>query len=99
MKLEGTRPPEQGKAIRVTVDGTAVAVFNLEGKLFGVAARCPHAGGPLEQGHLEDGAVRCPWHGSVFDLATGAVRRGPAIKPVRSYAVREEDGVLVVEPR
>ena len=32
---------------------------------------CPHMGGPLSQGHLEDGRLVCPWHGHAFDLTNG----------------------------
>ncbi|MDX3772479.1 MULTISPECIES: Rieske (2Fe-2S) protein, partial [unclassified Streptomyces] len=39
---------------------------------------CSHMGGPLSQGAIEDGCVRCPWHGSVFRLQDGWNVRGPA---------------------
>lgn len=47
--------------------------------------RCSHAGGPLHEGELEGGCVRCPWHGSTFEMATGAVRSGPATHPQPAY--------------
>ncbi|MGO9898199.1 MAG: Rieske (2Fe-2S) protein [Solirubrobacteraceae bacterium] len=25
--------------------------------------RCPHQGGPLGEGSIETGMLRCPWHG------------------------------------
>jgi 3-phenylpropionate/trans-cinnamate dioxygenase ferredoxin component len=94
MKVSGVKPPEPGQAIRLTVDGTAVAVFNVGGLLFGVDAKCTHVGGPLDQGAVSGTTVTCPWHGSQFDLRTGAVVRGPASRPVRSYRVHaESDGL------
>jgi 3-phenylpropionate/trans-cinnamate dioxygenase ferredoxin component len=98
MKVSGVKPPEPGKAIRVTVDGTAVAVFNVGGVLFGVDAKCTHVGGPLDQGALSGTTVTCPWHGSQFDLRTGAVIRGPASRPVRSYRVHAEADGLKIDP-
>ncbi len=98
MKIEGVKAPEPGHSVRVSANGAAVAIFNVEGQLFGIDARCPHAGGPLDQGSLAGSVVTCPWHGSKFDVKTGAVTRGPAIKPVRSYKVRVEGTALVVEP-
>ncbi|MBA3605446.1 MAG: Rieske (2Fe-2S) protein, partial [Acidimicrobiia bacterium] len=54
--------------------------------------RCTHRGGPLHEGPVERGCIVCPWHDSAFDLATGAVRRGPASMPQPSYDVRVVDG-------
>ncbi|MCI4319757.1 MAG: Rieske (2Fe-2S) protein [Thermoplasmata archaeon] len=92
-----TPPPPVGKAVRVTVNGKTVAVFNLDGTLRGIDAACTHVGGPLERGPVAGGVVTCPWHGSQFDLATGAMKRGPAARGVTSYPVRVENGHLVVE--
>ncbi len=98
MKVSGAKPPEPGKANRVTVDGTAIAVFNAGGVLFGVDAKCTHVGGPLDQGHVAGTTVTCPWHGSEFDLRTGAVVRGPASAPVKCYRVRAEPDGLAIDP-
>ena len=35
---------------------------------------CPHMGGPLAQGRIQDGEVTCPWHRYRFDLQTGEGR-------------------------
>ena len=34
--------------------------------------RCPHQGGPLGEGSIENGLLRCPWHGWDYDPITGA---------------------------
>lgn len=48
------------------------AVFRVGGALHVTDARCPHNGGPLEQGWLREGrTVTCPWHWFRFDLQTG----------------------------
>jgi 3-phenylpropionate/trans-cinnamate dioxygenase ferredoxin component len=98
MKVSGVKPPEPGKAIRVTVDGTAVAVFNVGGLLYGVDEKCTHVGGPLDRGAVSGTTVTCPLHGSQFDLRTGAVVRGPAPRPVKSYRVQAEAGGLMIDP-
>ena len=54
--------------------------------------RCTHKGGPLSDGTLACGVVQCPWHGSQFDVRTGAVRHGPARQSVATYAVEERGG-------
>jgi len=98
MKVSGAKPPEPGHATRVVVDGTAVAVFNVGGVLFGVDAKCTHVGGPLDRGRVTGTTVTCPLHGSEFDLRTGAVVRGPASTPVKSYRIQSEADGLSFDP-
>jgi nitrite reductase/ring-hydroxylating ferredoxin subunit/uncharacterized membrane protein len=52
---------------------------------------CTHRGAALADGVMICGTVQCPWHGSQFDVRTGAVRAGPAQAPIAAYRV-EEDG-------
>lgn len=90
-------PPAPGACVRVDVRGTPVAVFNVAGTFYAIAARCPHRGGPLDRGPVSGTIVTCPWHGSQFDLNTGAVTRGPAVSGVTHYPARVVDGVLRLE--
>jgi nitrite reductase/ring-hydroxylating ferredoxin subunit len=70
-----------------------VAVFNVGGKVCAIQAKCTHVGGPLNEGTLDGSTVTCPWHGSQFDVCTGAVRRGPAREPVKTYRVTSEGDI------
>ena len=72
----------------VEVQGRKLAVFNLEGKLYAIDNACTHVGGPLAEGKVTATEVICPWHGSRFDIKTGAVTHGPARTAVKSYPVR-----------
>lgn len=58
--------------------------------------RCTHRGGSLADGVLICGTVQCLWHGSQFDVATGAATCGPASSHVRTYEVQERAGGEVV---
>jgi nitrite reductase/ring-hydroxylating ferredoxin subunit len=63
------------------------------GTIHALHAVCAHAGGPLDKGTVTpDGCLECPWHGSRFRLADGAVRRGPSVYDQPAYEVREADG-------
>ena len=97
IRIEKATLPEEGRAVRVDAHGTPVAVFREDGQLFAVDARCTHVGGPLERGRVNGTQVTCPLHGSVFDLRTGAVIRGPATRPVTAYRARVEGETLVLE--
>jgi 3-phenylpropionate/trans-cinnamate dioxygenase ferredoxin subunit len=88
-------PP--GHAKRVTLNGKAVAVYNVEGAFYATDDACTHAGGPLSEGRIEGMNIICPWHDSCFDVRTGAVTCKPARKPVQVYRVVVADGVGRVE--
>jgi len=87
---------QEGKVSTATVDGVRLLVARHEGRLVAMSDRCTHRGGPLHEGELEDGCVRCPWHGSVFSLSDGSVVGGPASVPQPVYDVRVADGQVEV---
>ena len=58
--------------------------------------RCTHKGGPLADGALICGTVQCPWHGSQFDVTTGAVKAGPAKEPIETYPVWSDGGRILL---
>jgi len=64
-----------------------VAVFNAGGRLCATQASCTHRGGPLSEGGVDGTTVTCPWHGSQFNVCTGAVVRGPAREALKTYRV------------
>jgi 3-phenylpropionate/trans-cinnamate dioxygenase ferredoxin subunit len=86
-----------GRGVDVEVAGRRLAVFRIGDRVFAIDDRCTHRGFPLNDGVLEGMAVRCRTHGSCFDLASGAVVRGPARHPIRIYPVEIRDGQVTVE--
>ena len=54
--------------------------------------RCTHRGGSLAGGVMMCGTVQCLWHGSQFDVRSGAVKAGPAKDGIAVYRVVEENG-------
>ena len=78
-------------ALAVDLGDTRVAVFHHRGRVFALNETCPHRGGPLHLGQVEDGVVRCPWHDWRFDLATGASPLNPRSR-VAAYPARIADG-------
>jgi uncharacterized protein YbjT (DUF2867 family)/nitrite reductase/ring-hydroxylating ferredoxin subunit len=63
------------------------AVFNIEGGFCATQARCTHRQGALSEGSLDGSTVTCPLHGAQFNVWTGAVLRGPARDPLKTYRV------------
>lgn len=80
----------------VTVLDFPVLLVRDGGALRAIGNRCTHRGAPLHEGELTDGCIVCPWHGSVFELADGSVRRGPATRPAAVFEVRAVDGRVQV---
>jgi uncharacterized protein YbjT (DUF2867 family)/nitrite reductase/ring-hydroxylating ferredoxin subunit len=64
-----------------------MAVFNVEGGFCATQALCTHRHGPLSEGNLDATTVTCPLHGAQFNVWTGAVLRGPAEEPLKTYSV------------
>ncbi|GEO11441.1 (2Fe-2S)-binding protein [Segetibacter aerophilus] len=54
--------------------------------------RCSHKGGSLAGGAMICGTIQCPWHGTQFDVKTGAVKAGPATEKIKTYEVTEGQG-------
>lgn len=95
-------PVEAGTMSAATVAGATLAATRLADGPAVLSGRCSHRGGPLGDGEVSDGCVTCPWHGSRFDLRSGQVRRGPAVRPQPVYETRDVDGAVDVrraEPR
>jgi 3-phenylpropionate/trans-cinnamate dioxygenase ferredoxin subunit len=90
---------EPGRAVRVTVDGTALAVVRIGDEFHCVADRCSHADVALSEGEVDCDAreIECIRHGSAFSLVTGVPSTLPATQPVAVHRVRVEDGRVMVE--
>lgn len=86
-----------GKPLRVVAEGVPVVLVRKDGVVRALSAVCTHAGGPLDQGTLDDhGCIKCPWHGSEFRLADGAVARGPATVAEPAWTTKSEGGRISV---
>jgi nitrite reductase/ring-hydroxylating ferredoxin subunit/uncharacterized membrane protein len=86
----------QGQDMKTfSIDGTSVLVtFSQSGALCAIANTCSHLGGPLGEGARDGDVVVCPWHGSRFDVCSGAVLEGPAVFAQPRYEVRARDGKI-----
>jgi nitrite reductase/ring-hydroxylating ferredoxin subunit/uncharacterized membrane protein len=95
--LPGTELIE-GTPVVVDIERVPVLLLRRNGSIHAVQDWCPHAGGPLSEGTFDGDIVECPWHQSRFCLADGAPRQGPATAPLRTFEVRERDGMIQVRP-
>jgi nitrite reductase/ring-hydroxylating ferredoxin subunit len=87
----------EGRGMPIQVGRHRLAVFRVGESVFAVEDRCAHRGFPLHDGTLDGNTVSCRTHGACYELATGAVVRGPARRAIRAYPASVEDGQVVVE--
>ena len=78
---------EEGRGKYVEIGGFHLAVFIDRGNVFVTDNTCPHAGGNLSGGTVEDGCVVCPWHFWAFRLDNGQLRDAPGVA-ITTYKIR-----------
>src|SRR3990172_1911725 len=87
--------PRLGARVLPTLGGDISLFRASDDRVFALADRCPHRGGPLSQGIVHGHYVTCPLHDFVIDLATGN-----AVAPDKGctdiYPVRVEQGVVMI---
>lgn len=83
--------------LQFELGGVAFRLIELNGALLAHAAICPHWLGPLDADSREDGTVRCPWHGLVFELIDGGCKTHPALKLTTPPRIVSIDGRLVAQ--
>ena len=89
----------EGAMLGGRVGEEAVLLARVDGALYAIGGKCTHYQGPLADGLIKDGAVRCPWHHACFSLKTGEAVGAPAFDPVACWAVEETDGQVFVKTR
>ncbi|MDN5862880.1 MAG: non-heme iron oxygenase ferredoxin subunit [Salinisphaera sp.] len=78
-------------------DGTAIAIYNVDGEYFATHDTCTHEEASLsEDGELFGKVVECGWHMGQFDVTTGKACMSPCNIDIRTYELFVEDGVLHV---
>ena len=86
---------EDGRVKTVVAGSRSLALTRCNGRYGALDNHCPHQGGPLGEGSIENGLLRCPWHGYDYDPITG-VPPGSFSDQPESFPVEvREDGVYV----
>ncbi len=88
----------EGRVTTVSVGRRTLCVTRYLGAYGALDNHCPHQGGPLGEGSIEKGWLRCPWHGYDYSPRNGAPPPGFSDAPA-AYATEERaDGVYVALP-
>src|SRR5581483_9409906 len=89
----------EGRPARVQYKALPVVLVRKGSRIHALYERCSHMAGPLAKGSVEDGSLRCPWHGSRFALENGRVLEGPATAPQPCFDTRVVDGEIQIRSR
>jgi nitrite reductase/ring-hydroxylating ferredoxin subunit len=96
VKIALVKDLEPGKMIGAEANGREIVVVNVDGNYYAIGNRCTHMSCMLSEGMLRGQNVTCSCHGSVFDLKTGNVVKGPAKKPEPVFQVKAEGEQILV---
>src|SRR3954467_5374468 len=83
----------EGRVKTVTAGHHSLPLTHFDGRYGALANRCPHQGGPLGEGTIEQGLLRCPWHGYDYCPLTGSSEFGDSVP---SFAVELRDDAIWV---
>lgn len=83
--------------MEVVLGEDSYAICNCEGELHALGGICPHAGGPIGQGSMQDASVVCPWHEWAYNCVTGENDFDPAIK-LDKFAIKVEGDDILLDP-
>lgn len=86
-----------GNMMGVEKNGKALLIANLNGTYYAIGDICTHMGCNLSDGTLTGDKVQCQCHGSVFNVKTGAVEKGPAREPEPTYTLKVEGDKITVD--
>lgn len=93
--LKDKKTLPEGRVQTVTAGHQGICLTHYDGKFSALDNKCPHQGGPLGEGSIENGMLRCPWHGWDFDPCSG-LPPGGFDDGVTTFEVKEEDDEIFV---
>lgn len=71
-RVGGPEDVADGGVRAAHVGSRTLALCRVGGRYAAIDGVCPHRGGPLGEGTIENGRLVCPWHGREYDPMTGA---------------------------
>ncbi len=97
VKVAEANDLEDRRPMVVEAAGKTFALTLVDGEYFALENSCPHQGGPLGEGSIDDsGRLSCPWHGWRFCLRDG---KGDDGADAESFPVEaRDDGVYIEVP-
>ncbi len=87
----------QGNMVGVEKNGKSILIANVNGNYHGIGNICTHMGCKLSEGTFIGDTVQCACHGSIFNVITGEVEKGPADSAEPLYNLRVDGDKILVD--
>ena len=92
--LDNKNDLQEGRVMTLTAGHTDICLSHYKGKYTAMTNKCPHQGGPLGEGSIENGQLRCPWHG--WDFCPHGGSSGDYDDGLETFELKiQEDAVFV----
>jgi len=96
-KLAETNDLKPGQMMRVDIDQRRILLANVDGNFYATDDTCTHEDASLAMGSLRCDLVKCPLHGSRFNIRTGEVLDEPADEPLKTYTLQMEGDDIFID--
>ena len=93
--LDNKKSLPEGRVQTVAAGHQGICLTHHKGKFSALDNKCPHQGGPLGEGSIENGLLRCPWHGWDFDPCSG-LPPGGYDDGIDTFEIKEEGNSIFV---
>jgi len=95
-KVAETHDLEEGHVMNASAGVVPLCLVHYKGAFHALDNRCPHQGGPLGEGLIDErGYVRCPWHAYEYSAIDGSPPPGFS-DAVDAYPTEVRDGSVYV---
>ena len=96
-KIANINDINNGEMKEVLINELSYLVAKIENTIYVTSNMCTHEDAELSMGCLNGTKVKCPLHGSYFDLLTGEALNEPAEDPIKIYKCIIEDGGIFLD--
>ena len=97
IKLININEIDNNDMIQISVNNQNYLVAKVNGRLYVTEDMCTHEDAELTMGCLSGTKVKCPLHGSYFDLNTGIALNEPADEPIKTYKTLIQNNHLYID--
>ena len=92
--LENKEELQEGRVMTVIAAHKELCLSHHKGKFTALDNKCPHQGGPLGEGSIENGLLRCPWHG--WDFCPHGGSSGDFDDGLETFEIKLKDDAIYV---
>ena len=83
--------------VRAEVNGTAYAVFVVDGQYYVTQDQCTHGPGALSEGFVMGEEIECPFHQGRFNIKSGEPAAPPCTEALRTWTPEIVGGMICIK--